>query len=285
MKMKFEEPLEESAPIAARLAESCCDRRNPEESCLLYHSAWQYFRLIGLISTIATDDDFLLPRLESLARTGKHDRVLISGSADYGMLARVIHAWRRAGREPDITLVDLCRTPLELNRWLAQRERVQLNTVQGDIRNYECDRPFDLVCTHSFIGQFKDQRRVLTAAWRNLLRPGGRIVTSARVRPGCTGVVRFGADEVEAFATRARQLATASPSLDAPMAARVTESARRYAERKQRFPVASLEELRAYFEDSGLHIETVDVASGAGDQPSGPSQGGRGQRVRLVVRK
>ena len=211
--------------------------------------------------------------------------MLISGSADYGMLARVIHAWRRAGREPDITLVDLCRTPLELNRWLAQRERVQLNTVQGDIRNYECDRPFDLVCTHSFIGQFKDQRRVLTAAWRNLLRPGGRIVTSARVRPGCTGVVRFGADEVEAFATRARQLATASPSLDAPMAARVTELARRYAERKQRFAVASLEELRAYFEDSGLHIETVDVASGAGDRPSGPSQGGRSQRVRLVVRK
>ena len=126
---------------------------------------------------------------------------------------------------------------------------------------------------------------MLTAAWRNLLRPGGRIVTSARVRPGCTGVVRFGADEVEAFATRARQLATASPSLDAPMAARVTELARRYAERKQRFAVASLEELRAYFEDSGLHIETVDVASGAGDQPSGPSQGGRGQRVRLVVRK
>ncbi len=94
------EPLGESAPVARKLAEKHCDRSNAESSCLLYHSAWQYFRLIGLISTISADDDFLIDALANLAATGRFDRVLISGSADYGMLARVIHAYRMVGREP-----------------------------------------------------------------------------------------------------------------------------------------------------------------------------------------
>jgi SAM-dependent methyltransferase len=277
------EPLGESAPVAQGLAEKHCERRNPESSCLLYHSAWQYFRLIGLISTISADDDFLLEALEDLAGTGRFDRVLISGSADYGMLARVIHAYRKVGRNPLVTLVDICRTPLELNQWLARREAARLETVHCDILEYGSEQAFDLVCTHSFIGRFHGRRDQLLSAWHGLLRPGGRIVTTTRIRPEVTEVLRFSPAETESFATRALELASACGELGAVRPAMIADWARAYALGKQNYPLNSCEELTDDFARAGLSVTTLDRASGRSDRPSGASLGIRSERVRIIA--
>jgi SAM-dependent methyltransferase len=277
------EPLGESAPIASKLAARHCDRRDPESSCLLYHSAWQYFRLIGLIRTIASDDDFLISALQNLASTGQFDRVLISGSADYGTLARVIHAYRKVGREPRVTLVDICRTPLELNRWLAQRESANLETVQSDILEFTSEQPFDLICTHSFIGRFHGRRGLLLKGWHGLLRPGGHIVTTTRIRPGMTDIVRFSPHEVETFTARALELARSCGELGAVKPQTIAGWAREYAQRKFNYPLNSCEELAASFARAGLHVTSLDRVCGQNDKPSGPSLGIRSERIRIVA--
>ena len=277
------EPLGESAPVARELAERHCDRSNAESSCLLYHSVWQYFRLIGLISTISADDDFLLDALANLAATGRFDRVLISGSADYGMLARVIHAYRMVGREPQVTLVDICRTPLELNSWLARREGARLETVRSDILGFSSQQPFDLICTRSFIGRFNGRRAELLKAWHGLLRPGGQIVTTTRIRPDITDVARFSPTEIERFADRALELANGCTELETVQPATVAEWAREYAQTKFNYPLRSSEELTDAFAHAGLQVTTLDRVCGQSDKPSGPSRGIRSERIRLIA--
>lgn len=277
------EPLEESAPLARELAEQHCDQADPETSCLLYHSAWQYFRLIRLIRTIAADDDFLLSALQNLASTGLFDRVLISGSADYGMLARVIHAYRKVGREPRVTLVDICRTPLELNRWLAQREGANLNIVHSNILEFASEQPFDLICTHSFVGRFYGRRSQLLKVWRGLLRPGGQIVTTTRIRPGLPDIVQFSSHEVETFTAQALKLAGSCGELGGVKPQTIAEWAREYAQRKFNYPLNSSEELVDSFTRAGLHVTVLDRASGQNDKPSGPSLGIRSERIRIIA--
>jgi SAM-dependent methyltransferase len=277
------EPLAESAPLAHAWANRFCDRSDPDSSCYLYHSAWQYFRLIGLLKTIASDDDFLGDALLNLASTGRFDRVLISGSADYGMLARVIHVYRKAGREPRITLLDICRTPLRLNQWLADREGVALETLHGDVFQLIAERPFDLVCTHSFINQFHGRRDQLVRTLCNALRPGGCIVTTSRIRPGIKDIVRFSPAEVEAFSARAEALARACPHLGAVSAGTIAEWASAYARHKFNFPLQTCEEMTGYFTRAGMHITRLDRASTEGDRPSGPSQGISSERIRLIA--
>ena len=277
------EPLNESAPLARAWATELCDQSDPESSCFLYHSAWQYFRLIGLLKTITSDDDFLGDALLNLASTGRFDRVLISGSADYGMLARVIHVYRKAGRKPRITLLDICRTPLRLNQWLADREGIALETVHGDVLQLIADRPFDLICTHSFIGQFYGRREQLIRTLCNALRPGGAIVTTSRIRPGITDVVRFSPAEVEAFSARADALARACPHLETVSAGTIAEWASAYARHKFNYPLQTCEEMTGYFTQAGMHITRLDRASTELDRPSGPSQGISSERIRLVA--
>jgi SAM-dependent methyltransferase len=277
------EPLDESAPLAQAWANRFCDRSDPESSCFLYHSAWQYFRLIGLFKTIASDDDFLGDALLNLASTGRFDRVLISGSADYGMLARVIHVYRKAGREPHITLLDICRTPLRLNQWLAEREGITLETVHGDVLGLIANRPFDLICTHSFINQFHGRREQLIQTLCNALRPGGCIVTTSRIRPGIKNVVRFSPAEVAAFSARAEDLARACPHLGTVSAGTIAEWAGAYARHKFNFPLQSCEEMTGYFTQAGMHITRLDRASTERDRPSGPSQGISSERIRLIA--
>jgi SAM-dependent methyltransferase len=277
------EPLGESAPIAYTLAQKYCDHGDPAESCRYYHSAWQYFRLIGLIKTIASDDDFLVDALQTLASAGQSDRVLISGSADYGMLARVIHAYRMVGREPDVTLVDICRTPLELNLWLAEREGVRIRAVRRDILDFTARQPFDLICTHSFIARFFERRARLTRAWHDLLRPGGCVVTTARIRPEISGLLRFSPRETEAFVNRALELAKNCRELGEEKPERIAEWAREYAQRKLNHPLTSGKTLIDYFTSAGLHPTRIDRVAGSADRPSGPSLGIRSERIRIIA--
>ena len=61
--------------------------------------------------------------------------------------------------------------------------------------------PFDVVCTDSFMAQFPDNRREeLVAAWHRALRPGGRLVTTNRLRTSTTAeTVRNSTERACAF--------------------------------------------------------------------------------------
>ena len=129
-----------------------------------------------------THREFYARTLAELIGHG-HRRVLISGSADFNMLEQVYAAFEVAGAAPGITFVDRCPTPVALAEWYATRTKRAVTATASDILDYE-DEPFDLICTHSFMGYFTDEgRKVLARKWASLRRPGGKVFTINRIRP------------------------------------------------------------------------------------------------------
>ena len=148
------EPLAESAPLAWAIAPRLCpgDHQSPS-GCVWYHRVWQYLRLLGVITSIRTNSAFLTRTFDGLALN--HPRVLVSGSADYAMLAHLWHAY--AGRPLDVTVVDLCPTALYLNEWYAGRLGFRLSTVHSDALAEHRRRPRQIIWVYEREGRSPDQ--------------------------------------------------------------------------------------------------------------------------------
>lgn len=122
LRMRYNEPVWESAPIAQQLARTLCARdADTGESCASYHGFWQYLRPLNLVTTPAHHTEFFrraLPRIEAGCDP---PRVLVSGAADYAMLVQVLIAFQARDVAPCVSVVDRCATPLALNEWYAAR--------------------------------------------------------------------------------------------------------------------------------------------------------------------
>lgn len=181
------EPLGRSAPLAWSIAPNMC-QDDPETggNCSVFHGTWQYLRLLKIIHSISSDRDFLLEAFANLARQGSgYQRILIAGAADYAMLSYLAAAFRNEAAIPKITVLDICPTPLFLNRWYAREISLPIRVCHANIFDFEARRPFDLLCTHSFMWHVAPHRRTdLIAKWRHLVRPGGKLITSQRVLSG-----------------------------------------------------------------------------------------------------
>lgn len=273
----IDEPLELSAPIAREAAGRLCGH-DPLSggTCAWYHGFWQYVRLLGLGASPSVHAKRLLPALRSLAQTGDHARLLISGAADYSMLATVVAAYSAASARLQPVVVDVCATPLHMCRWYADRVNCELATVASDIRSVALVEPVDVVCTHAFLGYFAPaDRGPLIAKWASLLRPGGRIVTVQRIRSRAdSAVVRFTPHEKAAFVSRIEAAARDKQGLDDATRAWLSDAARTYAERFWTYPVASTDELAHLLEDAACAVDAIDVLVPEDQdvqQPSGPT--------------
>lgn len=311
------EPLALSAPIALQTAPHLC-RVDPRtgERCDWSHGLWQYLRLLGLVGSIEYHTDFYKQSLASVKITGRKPRVLISGAADYGLLARVIWAFRTRGIEPDITVIDLCETPLQVNRWYAARVDCQIATFACDILVHAPDAPFDAICADSFFGRFPPARRgALIGKWRELLRPGGSVIAVNRIRAPETGAhgqatadepIRFSPAQALAFSDKVRRAAQRlfdtlestpagkgvpaghsrepiAPQVDAEMLVQLAET---YANRHLSWPVTSLGEIVALFESGGFrldHAATAKTPAENPDIPGAPSVRGSATFAHLIA--
>ena len=280
------EPLAESAPIAWATAPFLCPG-SPEsrDCCVWYHQVWQYLRLLEIITSIRMNTEFLVRTLEREA--GARPRVLVTGTADYGMLAHLKFAY---GRRPlAVTVVELCPTSLHLNRWYADRFGVDLTTHCGNALDFAAGSPFDVVCTHNFLGRFDPPSRLrLLERWHALLRPGGLVVTTQRVRPHSTEVKNaYSEREAREFAARVAGAAVAR-AITGPDPAALGEAAYQYAVRQGGYVFRSTTEIAGLFEGSGFDIESVDEGGGASererDRPSS-NAGKDSYRMRVVARK
>jgi SAM-dependent methyltransferase len=275
-----DEPLRLSAPIARRLALEHCTG-----GCAWLHSFWQCLRILQLAADPTRHASFYAAAFGSVGVSSA--RVLVSGAADYSMLAHVLAAFRARGIGPRVTVLDTCETPLALNRWYAERGACSIETVRANLLEYQPPAPFDLICTHSFFGQFsRAERPRFAAAWRRLLRPGGRAVTVGPLRP-------FGADERNRFTeeqaaalrfsveARAEELAEL---LGIP-ATTLLDHAEQYLNARYGYPVRDVDELRALFEGAGFtleHLAPVAVA-GADTGAGGPGLRKAGLRYAEVI--
>jgi len=285
---EVDEPIRESAPLARWIAERLC-QVDPAtgESCAWYHGFRQYLRVLGLAITPAHHAGFLKDAFGAAAPRGSRVRVLVSGAIDYSMFAHVLWACRSNGVTADVTVVDICDTPLFLNLWYARRVGVPVNTVRVSILTHEADGAYDFVCTNAFFGQFPpSQRPALMAQWRNLLKPGGQVITVTPFRPGSQAErVGFTPDEGRALHDAVLRAAQAQPgALDIPPD-EVARRAESFAARMKVYPVRSLDEIRDLFEQGGFgldHLSSPPAAPDSRGDLTGPTVS-RSARYALVI--
>lgn len=281
-----EEPLALSAPLARALAPRLCHDDPQRGSCAWYHGFWQYLRLLDFNTTPRDHAEFYRGALTEPIAAGDR-RVLISGTADYALPACMLWIFGSAGATPDLTVLDICATSPRLCEWYAERVGATIVPVVQDILAYDPAKPYDVVTTHSFLGRFSpEERRILFARWHRLLRPGGRVVTVNRVRPGAGERVSFTVEQVDRFITRVRE---AAAGLKHPLDVSVDElvaMARRYAGGMRSYPLHSVDDLMGLFEGAGFRIEQLavgPVGPRAAQAPTGPTMSGGADYARIVA--
>jgi SAM-dependent methyltransferase len=279
---ELDEPLARSAGTARALArELCAGAGDGGESCAWYHEAYPTLRLLGLAATPERHAPFYRGALGALAERAGSARVLVSGAADTAMLAQVLRARRERNPEAAlrIRVLDRCATPLRLCRDYAEEIGAPIETQRLDllspVAGHPAAEPFDLACTHSLLVLVPPQNRdALVAAWRALLRPGGKLVSTARIDPA-PGPPRAGAGQADAFAARAREAAVALATTGvegAPDPDAAATLARRYAERLASWPVTSERALADLLEAGGFAVEHLEVTE-VGGRLAGASAG------------
>ncbi|ABW68106.1 class I SAM-dependent methyltransferase [Desulfosudis oleivorans] len=271
--------LSESAPLAYRESQTLCN------GCGWYHGAWQYLRMLGIVSPPYLQNEFYRNAIAPLAVSGDFRRVCISGATDYAMADTILDLWPLPEGAPAITVVDHCPTPLFLNRWYADRVGVKIDTACRSMLDYRNDDYFDLICTHSFFGFFAPvQRGGLIWNWSRLLRPGGRVVTSNRIRPTAGDRVGFSGQQADDFVAR---VVSAGQELEGIDLSReeLKVLAQAYADNYFSYPVTSAEDLRDMFGASGFALERFEITGRESPVSGPPSTQGKSMRVDIVAVK
>jgi ubiquinone/menaquinone biosynthesis C-methylase UbiE len=118
-----------------------------------------------------------------------------------------------------------------------------------------------MIVTDAFLTRFDEtERKHLLSEWYRVLKPGGRVVTTARISSGVGfGKVVASDSEVEDFVSRAqRSIAEREPWLR-PMQKTISALARDYARNIVSYPLASEEQVRSLFENFECHINTINT--------------------------
>lgn len=247
MELNLEEPMVTTAPIAQFLANVVCRGDFvSKEDCSWYHAIWQYLRIFNLVSTPTWHSEFYREALGHLSSTGHHNRILISGTADYSMLAHVISAYRRSGGDPRITVLDLCETPLLLCKWYGKLVQLDVEIVSANLFDYDPDGQFDVIVTDAFLTRFpRLERPRVIQKWGELLRPDGKLITTIRLDPGVlVDTVLASEQQIRAFVTSARTEAQNWRDFLDITPAEIATGAERYAKNMISHPFNSSKEVR-----------------------------------------
>jgi SAM-dependent methyltransferase len=164
----YHEDVQSLAAAAFGLAERHCG------ACRPMHSLWPYLRLARASTGAEGARSHLEPVLRDAFASG-HNRILIAGSCDTGVLALTARAG--AGHDLAITVLDACATPLELCARFAAACSLPLATMQVDLQELDVAGGFDLVLVHGTLHFVPPSRQQdVVARLARALRPGGLLV-------------------------------------------------------------------------------------------------------------
>ena len=270
------EPLEQSAPIAFETAMAQCEPEGAQRGCRAYHAVWQYLRMADVIRAVRVDGPLFAAAVAAQAARAPLRRILISGTADYSMLAYLSHAAARAGVSPVFDVIDQCTTALTMNEWFGARRGIAVRTVLTDVTAYRPTERYDLIATHSFLYWANaEQRTQLFRNWRDWLAPEGRLCFSNRIEsiapsPGAPPPVGHTGEMVSKFLRRRAELGIALPVPEPEFEALV----RTYATPMLVVRDLTMPALQRNFDESGLLVEcalpVTKMVSGHGDINSAP---------------
>lgn len=258
---------------------SCTEGNGTWERCDWYHGSWQYLRLFNMVSSPRWHDEFYRTRLREVidhvysGRASSPDtaappspRILITGSADYSMLAYVIDALRRSSvpsvrraEPPAVHVLDLCPTPLMACRWYSRLVDYPVETHEADIcgnwsEKWAPSGSFDLVTTDAFLTRFsREDCETVIGTWWDLLAAGGRVVTTVRLHER-GDYLSDDVEQVAAYVMRVRRAARRwRPLLRAGVDA-ICGSAREYAHRISSTDLGSASDIIGLFEGAGFEV-------------------------------
>lgn len=166
--VRFTEDLQHLAASAFDLSGRLCG------NCRDLHAVWPFLRLARASTRVKNGKSVLDQVLAELIGEGRQ-RVLVGGARDSGILALVARA--AADRKIDISVIDICMTPLELCRRFAERWSLQIETACEDLAHLEREREFDIVLidgTLSYLPQHQHEQALHCIA--HSLRQNGRLV-------------------------------------------------------------------------------------------------------------
>ncbi len=244
--------------------------RTPQ-SCGWYHGTWQYLRLFNMVATPPWYG-FYHRALTSLLRKKPDSKILISACADYGMLATLHEAVVAAEAKPDIIICDICTTPLSSCRWYADRHDVKITCICDNLFSTPAlaKGSFDLIVTDEFLTVLpKDHKSQAIARWKELLKPGGTVVTTAMVGGPTTPELRqsFADRSLERLNGELKRLQVTEKE-EAAIRERLTT----FAEFHNRFMLSGEEEVRQLFSDFYLGFLAPTVTPGECVNPTNSFQ-------------
>jgi len=288
----LDETLKISAPIVWELApRTCVKNLSDNHDCTGYHRLWQYLMLWGVTTSMRPESTRFIEDFRELARGGEFRNIFISATADYNMLAHVLSAYQAEAAPVDVTVLDICETPLVANRWYAEHMGASIETIQADIYKYEPTRLYDVVTTHSFfLWVSLAQQNRLIKKWHEMLRPGGKLITSTRLYAGeLDSLLALNEEDALDFRDRVRQAAVRNAadmdiSEDPDVIAAIGYD---YMTRnRKRYVVNSVQVYRDLFEKAGYEIECMELCddSKRNVRPTGPTRGNLG-RLHIIARR
>lgn len=252
------ERIERSAPLARMIADALCTTPSGRDTCGALHGVWLDLRRLGLAADPDRHASFFAEAIDDCIASGRSRRVLVSGCADWGMLATAARAYALRGEALDVTVVDRCITPLLMSTWYGSQIQLPVRTAVADLGRYAPVTAFDLVCTHSLLTYAPlEGRRTLVRNWHRMLRPGGRVITVSRLdlesaRPADDPVSRasgFGDRVVE----RCAQLGVRADIQD------LRARAERFAVAQVSHRIGDDRDLQTLFEEQGFEVARLDV--------------------------
>lgn len=270
MALDLREDICLSAPFAYFLSSILCDTAAQSAcNCASYHSLWQYLNLFELVSNPSWHEDFYLETLDEFAGRAEYSEILISGSADYTLLAYLIKTFGEKNKNLKVTVLDICSTPLFLCKWYAEKMSFPINAVAGDILTYRFNQPFDLIVADGFLTQFPiDLKEGIVRKWAAGLRPGGRLVTTMRVKLDAGQQSQKSQFPMESFYALAYDKAQQWKEYVAINPDDFVREVRKYIEEQELFPLfKSEEEIRNLFGRNGFQI--IDFQIGGPAQSAG----------------
>lgn len=182
IEIQLEKYLRKSANILYDVANDNCKNGIVDKNCVWYHSIWQYLRMMDVVSSPTWHSDFYSEQLSKALKNEGINNILISGTADYSMLAYVIKCVKEMKIKANVYVLDTCKTPLIACEWLAKMEDIEITCINENILDYCNNNFFDIICTDAFLTRFSNEdAKLVINKWYNLLRINGKIITTIRI--------------------------------------------------------------------------------------------------------
>jgi SAM-dependent methyltransferase len=256
MKTEQQHQLERTAQQALDIAPQTCS-----PACDWYHQAWAYLRAIGVLSGIQAERAFFIEHFQALATTRAFPQVLVSGSADTGMLELLQTAYVSEDAPLQVSVVDRCLTPLHLNQRYADHYGIPLTQYPCDIFDLHPLHPLDVICTHSFFSFIPPEKlNLLLKLWFQWLRPGGHVLTSQLIRPFYPGKkLQFTPPEIADFTAKVVQ-AAADTDFIPLQPSEIIRLATRFAQHKEAYILTSADPIFQAFKNAGFQLQVFAPA-------------------------